>query len=316
MPSRGSTTSLPVLTFSAAWRSEEHALTIPPSGPGNASRSALAARLRELRAAAGLSGNALAGRMGVVQSRAWKIEHGDLLPNEDDLTAWAEATGHPEVAGELTEMLKAARGEQVFSTVFRRGGGAGAYQERVRAIEAQSQRIGEFAAAVVPGILQTEDYARELVSVPSGPRAWGSSDADVEDMITGRLRRQDVLYSGKLVQVVISEAALRVLVTTPEVHAAQLGKLLSVIRLPAVELGVIPFSQRMPAYPLGFRVYDDRLVVVESIADEKEFTAEAHPKEVATFLGAFDALREAASTGAEAEALIQRALGDLRREFS
>jgi transcriptional regulator with XRE-family HTH domain len=287
-------------------------LTIPPSAPGRESRAALVARLTELREAAGLSGNALAARMGIVQSRVWKIEHGRLLPNEDDITAWAEAAGHSGAAGELAELLKAARGEQAFSTVFRRGGGAAAYQERVRAIEAQSQRIGEFAAAVVPGILQTEDYARELLAVPSGPRAWGSSDADVEDMITGRLRRQDVLYSSKRVQVVISEAALRVLVTTPEVHAGQLGKLLSVIRLPALEFGVIPFSQRMPAYPLGFRVYDDSLILVESIADEKEYAAETHAREVATFLGAFDALRQAASTGAAAEAIIQRTLDDLR----
>jgi transcriptional regulator with XRE-family HTH domain len=288
-------------------------LTIPPSSPGRESRAALIARLAGLRTAAGLSGNALARRMDVVQSRVWKIEHGDLMPNEDDLTAWAEATGHPEAGGELAELLKAARGEQAFSTVFRRGGGAAAYQERVRAVEAQSQRIGEFAAAVIPGILQTEDYARELVSVPSGPRAWGSSDADVEDMITGRLRRQDILYSGTLIQVVISEAALRVLVTDPATMAAQLGKLLSVMRLPALEFGVIPFSRRMPAYPLGFRVYDDRLVVVESIADEKEFTAEAHPKEVATFLGAFEALRQAASTGDDARHLISAAAADLRQ---
>ena len=287
-------------------------MTIPPSTPGRASRAALIARLTELREAAGLSGNALARRMGIVQSRVWKIEHGDLLPNEDDLKAWAEATGHPELAGDLAGDLEAARGEQAFSAVFRRGGGAAAYQERIRAIEAQSERIGEFAAAVVPGIVQTEDYARELLSVPSGPRAWGSSDADVEDLITGRLRRQDALYS-KHVQVIISEAALRVLVTSPDVHAGQLGKLLSVTRLPAVELGVIPFSQRMPAYPLGFRVYDDSLIIVESVADEKWFTAEAHPQEVATFLGAFDALRSAAMTGDEARRLIARAAEELRR---
>ena len=287
-------------------------MTIPSSAPGRASRAALIARLVELREAAGLSGNALAGRLGVVQSRIWKIEHATLMPNEDDLAAWAEATGNPEAAGDLAEMLKAARGEQAFSAVFRRGGGAAAYQERIRAVEAQSQQIGEFEAAVIPGILQTEDYARELLSGVSGPRAWGSNDADVEDMITCRLRRQDALYS-KRVQVVISEAALRVLVTSPAAHAAQLRKLLSVIRLPAVELGVIPFTRRLPAYPLGFRVYDDSMIMVESTAGEKEYTTEAHPKEVAIFLGAFAALREAASTGAEAEAIIQRALSDLRR---
>ena len=92
-------------------------MTISPSTPGRASRAALIARLTGLREAAGLSENALAKRMGVVQSRVWKIRNGRLLPNEDDITAWAEATGHPEAAGELADMLKAARGEQAFSTV-------------------------------------------------------------------------------------------------------------------------------------------------------------------------------------------------------
>ena len=291
-------------------------MTIPPLRPGDANRAALAARLTELREAAGLSGNALAARMGVVQSRVWKIEHPDkpphLVPNEDDIQAWAEAAGHPEIAGELTEMLAAARGEQVFSATFRRRGGAAAYQDRIRRIEARSQRIGEFAAAVIPGIVQTEEYARELTSVPSGPRAWGSTDADVEDMITGRLRRQDVLYGSKEIQVVVCEAALRVLVTSPEVHAGQLAKLLAVTRLPAVEFGVIPFSRRMPAYPLGFRVYDDSMIMVESTVKEEEFAREVHPKEVGTFLGAFGALRRAAVTGDEARRLITAAAADLR----
>jgi len=290
-------------------------LTIPPSTPGRANRAALITRLTGLREAAGLSENALAKRMGIVQSRVWKIRNGQLLPNEDDITAWAEATGHPEAAGDLAEMLKAARGEQAFSTVFRRKGGAAAYEDRVRAIEAQSARIGEFEVAVIPGILQTADYAREVLSVSSGPRAWGSDDADVEDKIAGRLRRQEILYGrDRRVQVVLSEAALRVLVTTPETMAGQLDKLLAVSRLPAVELGVIPLGRRLPAYSIGgFRVYDDDLITVESIAGERDFTADQEPEAVAAFLEAFEALRQAASTRAEAEAIIQRALDDLRR---
>jgi transcriptional regulator with XRE-family HTH domain len=269
-------------------------------------------RLTGLRAVAGLSGNALAKRMGVVQSRVWKIEHGDLLPADEDIKAWAEATGAGAAAGELLEMLAEAKSEQAFSTAFGRKGGAAAYEDRVRAIEEQSARIGEFEVAVVPGILQTADYAREVLSVSSGPRAWGSDDAEVEDKIAGRLRRQEILYGrDRRVQVVLSEAALRVLVTTPETMAGQLDKLLAVSRLPAVELGVIGFGQRIPAYSIGgFRVYDDDLIVVESISGEDEIT---DPAKVAVYLGAFDALRDAASTGVDAEALIQQALDDIRR---
>lgn len=77
--------------------------------------------------------------------------------------------------------------------------------------------------------------------------------------------------------------------------------------------GVIGFGERMPAYALGgFRVYDDDLVVVESITGEKEYRAEAEPEEVAAYLEAFDALRRAANTGPAAEAIIRRALNDLR----
>lgn len=287
-------------------------MTIPPSEPGRASRAALAARLTELRAAAGLSGNALAKRMGVVQSRAWKIEHGELLPTEDDIKAWAEAAEARAATGDLLEMLAEAKAEQTFGATFRNKGGAAAYEDRVRAVEERSARIGEFEVAVIPGILQTADYAREMLSVSSGPRAWGSDDAEVEDKITRRLRRQEILYGrDRRVQVVLSEAALRVLLTTPGTMAGQLDKLLAVSRLPAVELGVIGFGQRIPAYSIGgFRVYDDDLIVVESISGEDEIT---DPAKVAVYLQAFDALREAAATGEDARRLITTAgtaLGD------
>ena len=288
-------------------------MTIPPSTPGRTSRAALAARLTALRKAAGVSGNALAKRMGVVQSRVWKIEHDELLPGEQDIKEWMRATGGEAAAGELRDLLAAAIAEQAFSTAFRRKGGAVTVEQRVRATEEQATRIGEFEVAVIPGILQTADYARELLSVASGPRAWGSGDAEVEDKISVRLRRQEILYgSSKHVQVVLSEAALRVLVTTPETMAGQLDKLLAVSRLPAVELGVIGFSRRIPAYSIGgFRVYDDDLIVVESISEERDIT---DPAEVSVYLGAFEALRQAAVTGDEARRLITAAVADLREE--
>jgi transcriptional regulator with XRE-family HTH domain len=254
-----------------------------------------------------LSGNALAKRMGVVQSRVWKIEHGDLLPGEQDLKEWMRATGAEAAAGELANLLAEARSEQAFGTAFRRKGGAVAYEERVLATEQGAARIGEFEVAVIPGILQTADYAREVLSVSSGPGAWGSDDADVEAKIGVRLRRQEALYDrAKRVQVVLAEAALRTLVTAPQTHARQLEKLLAVMDLPSADLRIIGFGERVPAYTIsGFRVYDDDLIVVESISGERDIT---DPAEVGVYLGAFEALREAASSGAGAEAIIRRAL--------
>jgi transcriptional regulator with XRE-family HTH domain len=289
-------------------------LTIPPPRPGNPHRARLAARLMRLRAAAGLSGNALAKRMGVVQSRVWKIENLKLLPTEGDIRAWARETGNEQETDDLMQALAEARGEQAFSTVIRQRG-ASAYQDQVRALEEHSTRIGEFSVAYIPGFLQTADYARALYRLPAGLSAWGSDDAAIEAAVDARLRRQEILYDqDKSVQVVLGEGALRTLVVPPEILAGQLGKLLSVMRLPTVELGVISFTQQMPVYPLGFRLYGDELVITESIAAERYFSAEEEPDEVAAFLEAFNELRSAARTGDEAEAIIQRVLGDLRSE--
>ena len=291
-------------------------MTILPPKPDKVSRVALAARLTALRLAAGMSGNALGKRMGVVQSRVWKIEHGQLLPTEDDIHAWARATGQGrEVAGELIGMLAEARIEyQTFRAAFRKGGGAAGLRAQIAAIEERSTRIGEFQVAMIPAILQTAQYAREILSLPSGPAAWGSDRADIDAMIDIRLRRQELLHDPhKRIQVVLGEAALRTLVCTRETLAGQLNKLLSVMRLPAVELGIIGFSQPMPVFPFtAFSVRDEDLVVIERLTGEQYLRADESPEEVAAFLKFFDLLRGATSTGTEAEAIINRALEDLR----
>ena len=150
-------------------------MTVPPPKPDKVSRSALAARLTALRVAAGLSGNALAKRMGIIQSRQWKIEHGELLPTEEDIRAWVRAIGErQEVAAELIDLLADARVEyQTFKAAYRKGGGGAAYQEQVRAIEERSARVGEFQAAMIPAVLQTADYAREILSLPKRPGRLG-----------------------------------------------------------------------------------------------------------------------------------------------
>lgn len=288
-------------------------MTIPSPKPGSANRTALLTRLIELRKAAGLSGNALAKRMGIVQSRVWKIEHREVMPTEDDLKAWAAATGRDDAAGDLLQMLTGARSEKAFSVEFRRQGGPVAYEEHVLATEDAATRIGEFQMAVIPGLFHTAEYARALLNMTAGLRWWGADDAVVEAKIGVRLRRQEVLYRpGKQIQAVVGEGALRTLVGSPEVMEAQLSKLLSAVRLPSVELGVIGFGQALPVYPLGFRLYDSDLVVVESIVDEDEYPAEDKAEEVAAFLEAFGALRLAASTGADAEAIIAAAATDLK----
>ncbi|MFF3305634.1 helix-turn-helix domain-containing protein [Streptomyces sp. NPDC001741] len=69
-------------------------------------RTALGARLRELRAEAGLHGNGLAARMGWAASKTSKIETGKQAPRAEDLELWVEALGAVDVLPELVGRLK------------------------------------------------------------------------------------------------------------------------------------------------------------------------------------------------------------------
>jgi hypothetical protein len=85
------------------------------------------------------------------------------------------------------------------------------------------------------------------------------------------------------------------------------------MRLPAVELGIIGFARPMPVFPFtAFSVRDDDLIVIERLTGEHYLRADESPDEVSAFLKFFDLLRDGASTGTEAEAIIQRALEALR----
>ena len=69
----------------------------------------------------------------------------------------------------------------------------------------------------------------------------------------------------------------------------------------------------MPVFPFtAFSVRDNDLIVIERLTGEQYLWAEESPEEVASFLKFFDLLREAASTGTEAEAIIQHALESLQ----
>lgn len=291
-------------------------MTVPPSEPSNvgANRRALVEQLIELRVAAGLSGNALAKRMGIVQSRMSKIQSYDLMPTEGDIEAWAQETGQPERTEELKSMLAEAKRERLFANELRRQGGVAGFEQSVHDVEREHTRLGEFQVAVIPGPLQTADYARALLTVPTGPAAWSADEAAIEAKISERLRRQEILYDrGKRIQIVVTEGALRTMYGAVATQIGQMDKLVSLSRLPSVELGIIDFRRKLPVHPWGFRIYDDDLVVSESLTDEKSYTVRDNPEQIAAYLEAFNELRQASVTGNEAEAIIQNVIEDLLR---
>lgn len=244
------------------------------------------------------------------QSKVSKIETLKQLPTESDVTAWAGATGAAARTAGLLERLRCARIEYMSVKDAYRSAGAAGTQADLLALEKQSARIAEFQPAMIPGLLQTADYAREFLHLPCGPLSFGAGSDDVGQMVASRLERQQVLYQqGKQVQVIILEGALRTRVVPAPTLAGQLDRLTALAGLPTLELGIIPFEAAVPVFPFsGFRLYDG-IVIVESIVGEQQLSDEENLTRYENYLGL---LRESAVTGREAIPVIQRAASGLR----
>lgn len=99
--------------------------------------------------------------------------------------------------------------------------------------------------AIVPGLLQTADYARALAV---GNGYWEDPD-EIEPFVESRMARQARLDGDRALELwaVVHESALRQLVGGRDVMQAQLGHLLDMARRPNVKLQVLPYLAG--AYP-------------------------------------------------------------------
>ncbi|GAA4809646.1 helix-turn-helix transcriptional regulator [Streptomyces ziwulingensis] len=109
------------------------------------------------------------------------------------------------------------------------------------AIEKDAIAVHSYQPLLIPGLLQTEEYARELISESCPPL----DDETVEERVTARLRRQEALTAknGGVFSFVIYEAALRTMVGDREVMHRQLLHMLAVTKLRNVSIQVLPVGR-------------------------------------------------------------------------
>ncbi|MBV9142239.1 MAG: helix-turn-helix domain-containing protein [Pseudonocardiales bacterium] len=272
----------------------------------------MGARLRELRASAFRSGSALARHLGWQQTKVSKLETGKQLPSAADLDAWVEAVKADEgVRAELSGLLTQAR-IQYSTWTDMDPVDIVATQAKIGATEASEVILRGYQPAMIPGILQTAAYARELLTIPGVPPNFVSAPEQIEALIAQRIKRQELLYQpNREVQIVIGEAALTVHFGTIGTLLGQLDRLVAITGLPSVDLRVLPRAVAYPIMPLtGFWLRDD-VVRVETITGEQLITG---PDDIAVYRRAFDLLREASVAEADAVALIQRAAAELRTD--
>jgi transcriptional regulator with XRE-family HTH domain len=276
----------------------------------------LADRLKEFRRRSRLTGTEVAQRLGWAQSKVSRIERAQQFPSEEDIRGWLQTTGAPaEAIGELLALLEHARAEyRQFREHFRIVGGVTRLQSSLLALETQANRILAFQPALIPGLLQTAEYTRELLHLPSGPLFLGGTEDDIAQIVAVRMQRQQVLYQpGKSIQVVLLEGALRCRLCMPATLLGQLDRLLALHGLPTLKLGIIPSTAQVPVYPLsGLDIYDSNILIAETVTGEMRLS---DPQEVAKYVQLFGLLREAASFGDAAAEIIQQVAGELREEL-
>lgn len=272
-------------------------------------RNALGKRLRELRSSAGLTGKQLAESLSWPASKVSKLENGRQTPTDDDIRAWTRATNSER---ETEALLASLHTLEVQHAEWQRILKAGmlSHQMELSETDQRTKLYRSFEPAVIPGLLQTPEYARarfsQVAMVHQVPN-------DINEAVAKRMQRQEMLYRPhKAFHFVITEATLRYRLCSVEIMLGQLDRLISLTSLRNLRLGVIAYETQYVVDPRhGFMLYNSDLVRVETYSAELNLR---QPHEIELYSSTFEKLAAVASYGGAARAIINRVISDLAPE--
>lgn len=191
----------------------------------------LATTLAQLREAAGLDTSQVAERLGCSRARVGHLENGRNTPHKTDIIVMAKMYGVPEREPELIELWEAATAK----------GWWDAYRlpretQKLIGLENDATRIRCWALELVPGLGQTEDYARHLMV------ARHNSPEGIESRVRIQMERQRNLDRGQALSMVFSEALVWRTANMGDVGRGQLQHLIKLADRFNVQVRVVPFT--------------------------------------------------------------------------
>jgi transcriptional regulator with XRE-family HTH domain len=257
-----------------------------------------ASELRRVRNAAGLSQDALGARIGFSGEMVSKVETGDRRPS--DKFAEGCDTAFPEADGLFARLVaKAEKSGGVYPAWFASWVDA----------EQRAAVIRWWEPLLVPGLLQTPDYARAVFD------AWRAIDggADTDDLVAARLARQTI-FDRPLppsFQAVIDETVLQRSVGGAKVMYDQLQHLAEMSERPRVTVQVLPAEVGVHVGLLGaFAIagFEDGTPGIVYLESPDAGETIRHTATLAKIQLTFDTLR--------ADAISGRASRDLIREVA
>jgi transcriptional regulator with XRE-family HTH domain len=264
----------------------------------------LAAELRTLRTSSGLTRDAVVERTGINVATLYRIEHARVRPQTRTLRTLLDLYGADEQQqADLVALLRDAR----------QRGWLHAYQSELPeqyttyiGFEGEARSVWNYESLFIPGLLQTEDYARAVIRAVL---PWASRD-EVERRVEVRMERQDVLRNDSPLElwVIVDEAALRRQVGGQAVMQAQLSHLVQAAELPNVTFQVIPFRDGAHAGMPGsfvFMQFDEatipEVIYIDSMAGDLFLEAEA---DVRRYRLVFEHLRAVAASPDDSRSLV------------
>ncbi|PGH46813.1 helix-turn-helix transcriptional regulator [Streptomyces sp. Ru87] len=267
------------------------------TGRSREPRQRFAEELRQLRARQGHSLRQLGERLGWDWSLFGKMEKGETLGSPEVVQALDQHYGTP---GLLLALWELAAGDH---TQFR---------ERYRqymALEAEAVSLWHFAVSVLPGLLQTPGYAREVLA------AGGSKGVELEQQVEARMGRRELLEGEDAppFRTILAEAVLRTPLRSGSEWRAQLEHLADMAERPNVALHVLPFT----AGPYGLdgtdvwflRLLDGRTVAYTENALRGELVEESGLVE--RLQRVYDAVRDSALSPVESRKFVLRLLEEV-----
>lgn len=279
-------------------------------------RRRLISELRRQRAAAELSQEQVAEEMDWSLSKLIRVESGAVGISTNDLRALLSLYGITDRVriNEMIELAKAARQKMwwndyrsVISTQYATYIG----------FEAEAVVIRQFHLIVIPGLLQTEAYARVL----HGARGAVELDERKVDAYTAiRLERgRQVLERDDPpeLRVVLDESAIRRQVGGPAVMRDQLTRLLEMVKRPNITLRIVPLNRGEHVVPINavfaiFEFADPAVADVLYLGGPDREELREVPEDVDRYREAFAKLDNVALPPQESAELIERAQQELR----
>ncbi|GGL28018.1 helix-turn-helix domain-containing protein [Planomonospora parontospora] len=269
----------------------------------------LAAELRRLRQEAGLSQAEVAEKTDINLATLHRIETAKTKPQLRTLNALLDAYGATgSTRTDLIALQKAAKQRGWLHGI--EANLRGQYSAYI-ALEAEAHEAVNYESLFIPGLLQTEDYARAVIRgvLPT------DTEAEVEHRVTARMRRQALLESDTPLRLwaIMDQAALSRTVGSEAVMRAQFRHLIQQAQRPHITIQVIPFSAGSHPGMLGsfillkFAMDSPDVIHIDSMAGDLFLEKEA---DLQRYNRICEHLRAMALSPADTAALIASLCGD------